>query len=83
VVAHGVVHEPAGQDSVVLLKDLAGGIRRGGDHRGDRAQTEGHERTVSLGKAGEGAVRLVADEVETADEWKREGSRWEAAAYVD
>jgi hypothetical protein len=38
---------------------------------------------VSLGKAGEGAVRLVADEVETADEWKREGSRWEAAAYVD
>jgi hypothetical protein len=37
---------------------------------------------VSLGEAGEGAVRLVADEVEAADEWQRERSWREAAARV-
>jgi hypothetical protein len=37
---------------------------------------------VSLGEAGEGAVRLVADEVEAADERQREWSWREAAARV-
>jgi hypothetical protein len=83
MVAGSVVYIPGGEDGVVLLHELAGDIRRGDDHRGDRAQAQGHERAMDLGEVGEGAVWLVAEEVEASDEWQRAGTWREAAACVD
>jgi hypothetical protein len=80
VVTGGVGGGPGGEDGVVLLQELACDVRRGDDHRGDRAQAERHERAIRLGEAGERAVWLVAEQVEAADERERVGSRREAAA---
>jgi hypothetical protein len=80
--ADGVRHGPRGEGGVMPLQELARDVRGGRDHRGDRAQAEGHERAVDLREAREGAVRLVAEEVEVADEGQRARPRWEAAASM-
>ena len=74
--AGGVRHgPPVAEDGVVPLQDLPGGGRGGGHHRGHRAQAEGHERAVRLGEPGQGAVRLVTEQVEAADDGQWVGSR--------
>lgn len=81
-VDNGVRHGPRREDGVVPLQELARDLRGGRDHRGDGPEAEGHERAVDLGEAREGAVRLVTEEVEAADEGQRARPGWEAAACV-
>jgi len=82
MVAGGIVYIPGGEESVVLLQELAGDFRGGDDHRGDGAQAQGHERAMDLGEVSEGVVWLVAEEVEASDEWQRAGAWRQAAACM-
>jgi hypothetical protein len=66
------VRDGSGRErSVMLLQEFARDLWGGDDHRGDSTKAEGHEGTMGFGQVSEGAVWLLAEEVETADERQR------------
>lgn len=70
---------------LVLVEDLAHGVRRRDDDGEDRAEAERHDGAVAVSEAREGAVLLVAlpKGKEVADErLRRPWAGWKAAARI-